>query len=418
MEPARPFRLAALLAVVAFVCFYGAFVVQGILHTVAPSVAPPVLALAPLGYILFTRRIAKTDGLGERATPVTTLVTAVGAPVFAAHAHVALALPIVKLHEGRDQAFIDAALLLVTIVAGAIVLTDLGARALLRREIAAIAAPVRVAALAALALVSALVIASFASPRPAPGRWIASLPVVALISEPSALDAEEQTEVGDLVIDRRCERNNCGAWMHRRGEQASRAPFLDATGLLELRRDAAHDLWILDGGGGREHAFIDRVTDRIACGGPFVARTEVRPRTLAGALSPPRGWIVAAAIGVVLALRRLARRRGVQRRLDEILAAEAGTLDEEGFITLDRGLARLRASTRVAPGPVLVVLPAGAGPAYRSEGARSADRVLAGTRDGLAEAARREMTTLDASALAALLIAAAPLFVAWIEGLR
>jgi len=73
----------------------------------------------------------------------------------------------------------------------------------------------------------------------------------------------------------------------------------------------------------------------------------------------------------------------------------------------------------MAAGRVLVVAPGGGATAtYRTEAARPAERVLAGTRAHLAEEARHALTTIDARALAATLITVAPLATAWIEGLR
>ena len=59
-----------------------------------------------------------------------------------------------------------------------------------------------------------------------------------------------------------------------------------------------------------------------------------------------------------------------------------------------------------------------AGASYRTDAAGTAERVLAGAHADLAAEARHALATLDAMALAAVLITAAPLATAWLEALR
>jgi hypothetical protein len=481
----RPRGLAFTFTFAALACVYGAMLAQGAVHHFYPLLAVPVLALAPLAYLLvFTRRIARQDALGPGHEPVTALLTAVAAPTFAALSNLALALPLVSTKTGRDGDFIGAcevlgltALAVIVGLGGAITWLDRRPRAWLGPALAT-AAPL------ALVASAALVVASLLSPRPAPDGYVASLPVLATVPEPSsgalavvailpepgsgarggvepasgarggvepgsgahdgvesasgahdgvepasgahdgvepASGAHDGVEPGPLTVTRQCVAGTCDAWVSR-GPLTSpgRAPDRRGAGPLLVRRDAAHDLWILDASLGRAPLFIDPAAT-AAFEGATLRRVAVRPRHLPGTLAPPAGWIVLAALGLALGLARLWPRRAARRQLAEILAAEAGTLDAGGFISLDRLGAPVRApaGAAVPPGPVLVVLEgAGTAGAYRTDAAPPAARILAGTRDALAADAHRAAATCDARALAAVLVSAAPLATAWLLGLR
>jgi hypothetical protein len=422
----RPLSLAAVLAVAALVCCYAGMILQGTLHHAAPALAPPVLGVAPLVYLLFMRRIPPREALGPRAFPATVLVTLVAAPVFAGLAHVALALPIVKLTDGRDPEALDSTLVFLAALVASIAVVSAAAawlRGAERRGAAALLALAAPAAVAA-ALALALTTAGLSSPRPAPDGYVSALPIVARTPDGVPPTGEDVTEVGNVAVTRRCpNRGPCGVWLTRRGEAVPRGNIPDFSvnePIVLVRRDVARDLWLVDGSLGQQTIFAENEPPhQAAYRGADVARVEVRPSTLRGGLAPPRGWIVAALLGALIAVRRLWRRRGASKALAEILAAEPGTLDEGGWIVLDRGGDPLRAPPGLAAGPVLVVAPtAGAAGAYRTDAARPADRVLAGTRAYLAEEARHALTTIDARVLATTLITVAPLVTAWIEGLR
>lgn len=414
----RTTRLATGFAVLAATVVYGGFIVQHMAHAVLPAIAPPTLAVAALLYLGVTRRTGLSDGFGPRTLPVATFVSAVAAPVFAAHAHLALTLPIIKRDYGGDLGFIDASLVVLFVIAGAVGVTGAAARFLVRCTVGTTTALLRFAALSAVVVSLALVAGGALSRRTRPDGFVASLPVVAVIPAPEG-NGEVTTKVGDLDVVRRCDRASCGAWLLPRGEKARGKPAVDFVGEIELRRDAVRDLWILDTTSGRGTIFLDEASARAVFRGNKLVRTTLRPRDLRGVLAPPRGWIVAAGIGAALALWALARRVTARRQLAEIDAGEEGTLDEDGCVTLDSGPARLRAGVPVTPGPVVVLRDrAATGPAYRSDGAREVTRVISGTRAELLEAAQLGMANLDARALVLASVTAAPVAMAWIEGLR
>lgn len=417
-KPPRPLWLAAGVGALALSVVYAGFIVQNLVHDAAPQLAPPALSIAALLYVAFTRRIVASSGLGPRARPVTALLTAAAAPIFGALAHLALAVPIVKVRDGRDPAFIGAAGILVVVLCASILIAGIGAGALLRRPAEAIARPLGIAASTTVAAAILLAAAAAISPRPSLGRWIDALPVALHEPVPQVLDAS-RTVAGDRAVVWDCRRTPCGVWLVGSRERAERAPDVRADASITLHRDEARGLWILDGSPGSAPRFLDRSDTRAAFRAGDGARVALRPGALAGSASPPLGWTIVAAIGAGLALRALSRRRALREELDEIRAAEDGVLDADGWITLADGAARLRARGDVAPGPVTVVLAAPpGGPAYRSEGARAADRVLPGARAEKIGEAILAIASVDARALAIAAVTAAPLLTAWIEGLR
>ena len=220
--------------------------------------------------------------------------------------------------------------------------------------------------------------------------------------------------VGDLEIERRCNDYSCAVHLTRPAAEA--APIDRAyreggsvaeTASVLLRRDEAHDLWILDGG------------NLVAYRGPALDLTDVHARDVARGLAPPPGWIAGAALGVLLAGLLQLRRRRVAADLAQLAAAPAGVLGDDGWIALEGGVPPVR----VAPGlglplgPVLLLAPEARTPAgaYRGEAPLGAGAVVSGERGDLLARARDRLAAIDALALAALVLTAAPLAAAWAQ---
>jgi hypothetical protein len=288
--------------------------------------------------------------------------------------------------------------------------------------------------LGALGLCAALVAwAAARSARwPGPDAYVRSLPVMATLepaaagtpvttlpaSPPSTFEPQAiyRDRLGDLEIERRCQGEYCTASL---GAPA-RDPLGDARKHAEegasvrihqplvVRRDEAHDLWILEGSG------------RDAYRGPALELTDVGVALVKDTLAPPPGWTVGAAAGVLFGALLRVRRRRAAARLARLAAAPAGVLGDDGWIALEGGAPPVR----VAPdlglprGPVLLLADDGTttpGRAYRGEAPLGPGAVVAGEREELVTRAGDEVAALDALALAAPLLTAAPLVAAWVQ---
>jgi hypothetical protein len=273
-----------------------------------------------------------------------------------------------------------------------------------------------------------------AARRPEPDHYLASLPRVAMIpavsGEPSAIlppsrdssasgRADEvriyEDRIDDLRVRRACVHGQCSVSLDPTDPPAppdlSRKWItwtVDETTPLALSRDAKHDLWVV----GSHHAFRGR----------DFKLTDIGVDDVADELSPPVGWIAGAALGVALAAGVAFQRRRLQRRLTALAEAKAGVHGRDGWIAFDESLPALRAAPDLGlpEGPVLVVTEQGAGSAggdYRSGGSLGRAEILPGTREDILAALRGQRAALDAFALTALLLTAAPLLAAWQRGL-
>ncbi|WP_437593577.1 hypothetical protein [Sorangium sp. So ce1000] len=308
------------------------------------------------------------------------------------------------------------------------------ANRLLRRERAWLPPALRAASLAASALATALVAVAALRliQRPGLDRYVASLPVVAVVPpvEGAASRIVGRAEgsfrgslgvhdlpVAGFVVSRACGDGlpcavSLGTAEHPPSPNVdSVAATVRETSPLFLRRDSAEDLVLLE------------PTDEpvrgtpLAFRGPLLEPTDLFPRDLRGAAGPPLAWLAVCAAGVLFA-GSIQRRRGRAREhLARLADAASGTRDESGWITFDEPLPGLRLTPDddEPTGPVLVVPGAAARAAtftYRSAGPSDAVEVLSGGRDELMTEARNELVRLDALALAATLLAAVPLVVA------
>lgn len=305
---------------------------------------------------------------------------------------------------------------------------------LLRRGRVWLPRALRGASLAALSLAAALVAgtALHVFQRPAVDRYVTSLPVAAVI--PSVdfdllrIMQRGSTSVGErpfvrdvsvagFVVRRACSLGrrcsvSLGAAEHPPPRDlGSLAVTVPESASLVLRRDGAGDLvviepWSIDG------PDIPQVP--LAFRGSHLEPTDLFPRDVGHAAAPPRSWFVVAVAGVLFAGLVQRRRRRVRERLARLASAAAGTRDEGGWITFDDPLPPVRLESDDVPaGRVLVLSDVAPRPVtYRSAPPPGAIEVLPGDRDELVAAARSEIVHLDALALAAALLAAAPLVVA------
>ncbi|WP_437756184.1 hypothetical protein [Sorangium sp. So ce1389] len=302
---------------------------------------------------------------------------------------------------------------------------------LLRRERAWLLPALRAASLAALALAVALVAGTALRQMQRPGidRYVASLPIAAVIppveGEPTRtvrrgfasvrelLRVHELSVAGFTVtrtcgISDRCTVSLGTAEHPLLREQKDRDPEgVSATMALTLRRDSAEDL-----------VLIEPVDDPyyarpIAFRGPLFEITDLYPRDLRRAAGPPLSWFTVAAAGVLLAGFVQRRRRKAREHLARLAGAPAGTCDEAGWITFDEPLPDLRFAPDGCPaGRVLVLSGVAARATYRSAGPSGPVEVLHGERGELVTEAQSELVRLDALALAATLLATAPLVAA------
>lgn len=259
--------------------------------------------------------------------------------------------------------------------------------------------------------------------------YLSSLPTVAVLPQPPRQaqatvqvpgvappehEFEDETRIGDIVAHRTCDKDACRITLRRAGAPPPpERMVLDSTSSsagapLSVQRDEEHGFWIVGG----NRAFSDR----------DLRLTDIYAQDISDELSAPRGWILGGAAGLLVAVALWARSRRLGQRLLGIEAAQAGTLGENGWITFDDDTAARRASPdlALAAGPVLLMRqgtsggPAGA---YRTEGTRSGDEIVAGTRRDLVAGLRARMAGLDALGLVAVLLTAAPLLASWTVGL-
>lgn len=205
-------------------------------------------------------------------------------------------------------------------------------RPLLDRALRALAVPVVVAATVLVAL-SAVRRAS----KPESSGYLATLPVVAELgrdawtvvdlselpadknySGPPFTHAARADIQGGPSIYRACrDEGECHLWLRGRSEARPHTSmsWARADNELRVRRDEARDLYVLD-----------FAAPRIAMYGDGRVRMPLYPRDVVEALASPRDWIIAAGLGVVLAIALLRRGRARERALSAMVW-------REGFVT-------------------------------------------------------------------------------------
>jgi hypothetical protein len=394
--------------------------------------AAPVLALLLLGARpLLLDRMARPIA-GARAPIVTALAVAAMAPLVVAGALSALAEPL--LYSGffrcgtpRASLEVEVPMLLLPVGAVSAIVSLLVAR----RPRRLVDGGVRwlglgLAAVTAVLLLAALVRAArlpdgegYARALPVVARVqvISGAPTRVMLPDDGSTAAHGLADVYDdevegVILRRVCAEHRCGATLVPRGTPVTKIALdhwdVDEDGTVLVRRDAARALWVVEGRGA--HPFL----------GEDLHRDDVRVSDVAGAVSPPRGWMLGAALGLAIAGMVLARRRRVAGLLPLIEGGREGALEPSGLVTLVDGDHPLRVASGQAlqVGPV-IVLPGAVAPGgvYRGDGPLVGARVLCGRRDELLADTWDRVAALDALVVAALALLGAPLAASALVGI-
>jgi hypothetical protein len=336
-------------------------------------------------------------------------------PIDWAFAATALAQPIVEVHWRCGTGDVMLLMILPFLVAGWSVVSVLAGTIAAGRSVG----PRMERALRRLALAvtaAGVVVVGYGGVRarlPEPDRWIETRPIVAKIapndwtgryetrgSKGQRAGAIEHVELSGAVLYRHCDESDCGiGWKEHFGRPLR--GFARAATIV-VKRDVTSGVFLFADAGelGRVWA-IDE-------GGP----RGVTPRDVGSTLGPPRAWLLAAALGVVIAAALLAGGAKLGRGRDLSLARLARVREGElEFADGERWPAPRGFAGREHE--VVTVLVEGATP---SDTFRHTERprfeALAGTPDELAAGWRATRAAVSAFALAALVTLATPLVTA------
>jgi hypothetical protein len=276
-------------------------------------------------------------------------------------------------------------------------------------------------------------------------RYIDSLSVVATL-EPLAgahLSPRAQSEgpggervpvgaqiVGDIAVYRYCWSDSCGIAVGDAPDVQQDLPSSalhhfgsspDAT--ISIRRDAAHHFVVLSGPGrvafGEPPHFGFLIEGSRLPGRHLWSAIDVGVRDVADSASPPLGWLIGGAAGLLAACAVWGAGALRSRRVRAFLAGAPGVL-ENGWIHFEDGrqAARVDPGAGIAVGPVLVLRDAAAPRgAYRASDLLGASHVLSGTRQQWTELNAVTMSHIHAQIIAICSLSAAPLFAAMTAGL-
>ncbi|WP_437958305.1 hypothetical protein WME76_00730 [Sorangium sp. So ce119] len=400
-----------------------------LLATFALPVLYPVAVGSLLAVLVLAWRDRRPHGCTATALGLTLL-----APALVAHAWLLLdqRISVANPFSVFDMLAVIAAAVAAPPV-GALVgrLGSLLTSLLLRRERAWLPPALRAASLAALALAASLAAGAGLRliQRSSLERYAASLPVAAVLppalGEPSRFVGSGypsiprkipvyEHAVAEFVVTRTCDAECIvsiaapAALPHDSG-MSRFAATIPPKASVAVRRTGAGDLVLIEP--------LNDASDSqpLAFRGPHFEPTDLYPEDLLGVVGPPLSWSVVAAAGVLFAGFVVQRRRRARERLARLASAAAGTRDEGGWVTFDEPLPAQRlALDRDGPTGRVLVLSGAVDRAvtYRDAGQPGAVEILAGERDDLLVEARGELVRIDALALAAALLTAAPLLAA------
>ncbi len=190
----------------------------------------------------------------------------------------------------------------------------------------------RGAGFVAMAASAILLVASFArrAKHPDADHYLSSLPVVATVppvsgapSEVHGTTSRYDTTIGDYAIRRFCTASDCDAYLAPAGvgwpdgdRPKADALRVAAKASILLRRDANNDLLIAESLG------ASGSTPRFAYKGPRLEPAGVRVFDVHASLSPPLGWCVGAAIGILLTLFCQKRRMNAPKKSSRLAIVE------------------------------------------------------------------------------------------------
>lgn len=377
---------------------FGAFAASGVSEGAVPVLAAWPFLMVLLGP-LAARVARRLEGHG--AAEAVAVAMACAAVALVLGGVVALGRPLVEAHfrcGTNDVALPFGAALSLCVVAavgaGVALWVDPGVRR----------GAVLCAAAAALGVSSSLVAgaAARAATHPDVDGWLEITERVATLG-PAAPGEVTVDAVAGLTVRRTCETDWC------------EVDLGGARTLRVLRTGAPFEVRRSDG-------FLLVATANGDTVAAFDARTleprEVLVEHIADRVAPPIGWILAALAGLLLALALVARRVHLKTRERGLRGAREGHVDERGVVAFDDGRlpARSTPARPLPPGPALVLCAPGRG-AYRVDGQTGLVRALPGTREQHLTRIEAERAVLDASALAATALTAAPLIASWASGL-
>jgi hypothetical protein len=296
-------------------------------------------------------------------------------------------------------------------------------------------------ALAAAALV--VLSAVRAVRKPDIDRYVASLPVIATLppvggeglaprppsQAPDAPEVPVRADiVGDVTVYRACWTDTCDVALGDAAAARKSLPIQDlrtfgnpSTAIL-VRRDEAHHFVVLEGSGRMAFCPREHFAEEFAGSGRAPPRwrpIDVGVRDVAGSASPPLGWILGGAAGLLAAGALLAISARRSKRIQAVIDAAPGVLGDNGWIHFEDGRpsARVDPAAGIPEGPVLLIQDTGSPGAYRESGLLGAAQVVAGTRAEWQERAEASAADLSSWALCAASLGAAPLAAAMSAGL-
>jgi hypothetical protein len=224
--------------------------------------------------------------------------------------------------------------------------------------------------------------------------------------------------VGEVMLRRNCVDHNCSVGLVHPGtpsevlDKSASVYALDEDRVV-VRHDALRGTWFLGTKWG------DGAYRYVGPEWPIVLM-DLRAGDLAGAVRPPRGWIVGAALGLLLAGGAWVVRKRVVSVRAAIAAGREGVLDASGVVSFTGDDPPLRVASGQAcdTGPV-VVLPAPVAPGgvYRGDGRYVGAQVTSGRQADLLAASDNKVLALEALALASIALTVAPLVASAIVGI-
>lgn len=179
------------------------------------------------------------------------------------------------------------------------------------------------------------------------------------------------------------------------------------TAAIAARRPFAHEEWLV------------RLLATAAAGAVIVAASLATERALQGDVSAPLGWIVEAWMGGAIAFACLALGWRVRRRAAPRLSWREAEHASNGWIHMHDGTAprHVPAAMRLRTGPVLVHVGEHWPSPYRDDGRSHTPEIYPASLDELRTTTRERSLALSSFALAAAVLACAPLLAAAFFGI-
>ncbi|MDB4931146.1 MAG: hypothetical protein JWM10_3630 [Myxococcaceae bacterium] len=384
---------------------------------VAVGVALPASALCSLAALWASARRAKAAlRLDPGAAFVHALVTS-SIAIFVAFGIVLVHAYPTWVHRARydEDRLVFGEIFVVPLLLMVVLPLAVGvAEALIARSQHRLRAVVRVSVGPLAALVTALAVVGGVRhlARPEPTRSFDRFPVVATVDHAGSEESTTDHPVGDLTLTVACVSYQCPVILRRSSQGAPPVAWSPRPGQypsvrpgdpLRVRRDARHDLWIVQSP--RDARYSRPIA---AFRGPALARVDLSLTDFSGDFAPPLGWSVAALLGVALAAWFVRRARSVEAPPPGLADA---TLGPDGVLHLADGTTLSTTSHEsFSPGPVVVDAPPLGGASYRDRA--TARIVRAGTLARWTASLRDERDVRLALAFSTLVLLGTPMMMA------